>query len=85
MDEFQNAAQAVGFNQEQADVLVKYTFDGTVKMLKETGLLPSELKAQVVSKGGTTEAALGVLRKGGCLRDAVKAALTRAEELCKKE
>ncbi|MFH0790486.1 MAG: pyrroline-5-carboxylate reductase [Candidatus Omnitrophota bacterium] len=84
LDDFQKAAQAVGFNQEQAGVLVKNTFDGTIEMLKKTGFLPSELKAQVISKGGTTEAALEVLRKGGCLQDAVRAALTRAEELAKK-
>jgi pyrroline-5-carboxylate reductase len=42
---------------------------------------PAELKNQVASKGGTTEAGLEVLQKGGSLTEAVQAALKRAKEL----
>jgi len=80
-NDFQKAAKSVGFNAKQSAFLVNTTFSGTVEFLKETKISPSELKRQVASKGGTTEAALEVLHNGGSLVDAVKAAVKRAREL----
>jgi pyrroline-5-carboxylate reductase len=45
----------------------------------------SKLIEQVASKGGTTEAALKILAKGGSWEQAAEAALKRAKELSKKE
>lgn len=79
--EFRAAAEAVGFNKADAGFLVSVTFSGTMAFLKKCGVSPVELKRQVASKGGTTEAALAILAQGGSLTDAVKSALKRAEEL----
>jgi pyrroline-5-carboxylate reductase len=84
LNDFQEAAKAIGFNAQQAEILVNATFSGTVEFLKKTKLVPSGLKKQVASKGGTTEAALQVLESGGTLKEAVKAAKKRAEELSRR-
>lgn len=78
------SAEKIGFNPEQAELLAKMTGLGSVAIMKETKLKAVELKKQVASKGGTTEAGLDVLHKGGNLEEAVKAALKRAEELSKR-
>lgn len=59
------------------------TVDGSIAFLEKTHLSPREAKNQVASRGGTTEAGIEVLSKGGSLTDAVKAALRRAQELSK--
>lgn len=79
------AALGLGFTDDQANILAKVTANGSLAFLEESGLSLSELKRQVASKGGTTEAGLEVLHKGGSLQEAVKAALSRAEELSRKE
>lgn len=85
LSDFKKAAQDIGFNLEEANLLVNTTFLGTVEFLIKTKTSPEDLIRQVASKGGTTEAALLVLHEGKGLRGAVKAALLRAEELSKKE
>ncbi len=75
-----NAAENIGFSQGQANLLVKQTADGAIALL-EDGLTPEELKKQVSSKGGTTEAAINTLKSGGSLKEAVVAAVNRAKEL----
>lgn len=77
------AAKAIGFKEEDADILAVSSGNGSFALLTKTKLSPVELKKQIASKGGTTEAALEVLHKGGSLEEAVKAALKRAEELSK--
>lgn len=78
------AAQRIGFTAAQAELLAQATVEGSVALLKESGLLPEVLCKQVTSKGGTTEAGLRVLLGIDSLTDAVLAALRRAEELSKK-
>lgn len=85
LSKFQKAAQVVGFNQKEAAFLVEATYSGTVAFLKETRISTSELKKQVASPGGTTEAAFKILDSGGSLEKALIAAKKRAEELSKKE
>lgn len=79
-----SSAESIGFSRPEAEILAKITTEGSIAYLEKTKIMPSEAKKQVVSKGGTTEAALEVLHKGGSLEDAVKAALKRAKELSKK-
>lgn len=81
----QKAAEAVGFAAQEAKELAEATGIGSMNILKESHLSPMELKKQVTSKGGTTEAGLEVLHSGGTLTDAVNAALKRAKELSRKE
>jgi len=77
------SAQEIGFSYLIARTLAETTTRGSIAYLEETKLSSAEAKKQVVSKGGTTAAGLEVLRRGGSLTEAVKAALKRAEELSK--
>ena len=78
---FKNAAAAIGFNQAQVNLLVDATIEGALEVLKAKEFTAEQLKDQVTSRGGTTQAGLEVLHKGGSLESAVKAALRRAKEL----
>jgi len=65
--------------------LASITTAGSIALIKAVGSTPWELKKQVTSKGGTTEAGLKVLRgKKENLSKAVKAAVKRAKELSKE-
>jgi pyrroline-5-carboxylate reductase len=81
----EKSAQVLGFNKEDATFLAVNTVNASILLLKETDLSPEELRAQVSSKGGTTEAGLKVLSKGGSWEEAALAALKRARELSGKE
>ena len=78
------AAENIGFSHEDASLLAGTTGNGSQIFLEKTKSTPEELKKQITSKGGTTEAALKVLHSGGSLKDAVKAAEKRAKELSKE-
>jgi len=75
------AAAGIGFDQQEAKVLSEKTVVGTINMLKDMDLSCGEIIKRVASKGGTTEAGIEVLKKGGLVEEAVKAAFLRAEEL----
>jgi pyrroline-5-carboxylate reductase len=79
------SAQRVGFTGELAQKIAKIVVEGSLVYLEKSGLTPKECAIQVTSKGGTTEAGLEVLHKGGSLEEAVIAASRRAGELSKKE
>ena len=76
-------AQTVGFNSQDANILAKDVVEGVVNLLNEKGISPSELRKQITSQGGTTQAALEVLNNNGSLEEAANAALKRAKELSK--
>ncbi len=78
------AAGANGFSREQARVLAQAVSAGSIALLETTRLYPQQLLAQIASKGGTTEAGLNVLHKGASLKEAVKAARKRGEQLSKQ-
>ncbi len=67
--------------------LASRTVAGAGALMLETGESPSDLRKQVTSPGGTTEAALDVLGGnaglGPLLRQAVSAAAARSRELGK--
>ncbi|MGH7739328.1 MAG: pyrroline-5-carboxylate reductase [bacterium] len=73
-----------GLRSETASLLVAQTIYGAARMALETGKSPGELRQQVTSPGGTTEAGLAAMdRKGfaAALRAAVTAAARRGAEL----
>ncbi|MBR7621069.1 pyrroline-5-carboxylate reductase [Phenylobacterium sp. 20VBR1] len=76
---------AAGLPVEAAQRLARSTIAGAAALLAESGEEPAELRRQVTSPGGTTQAALEVLMgEGGLsplLRDAVAAAIRRSREL----
>lgn len=84
IDDLTEAAKDIGFKPYEAKFLTISTGSACEFLLRTTKLPPSELKKQVASKGGTTEAGLKVLHKGGSLKQAVKAALKRAKELSRR-
>ncbi len=73
-----------GLDREVAKVLTYQTILGAAKMLNETGLDPTVLRAQVTSPGGTTAYGLAALERGAfrsCILDAVSEATDRAAQL----
>jgi pyrroline-5-carboxylate reductase len=78
------SARNIGFSSQEAEMLATFTAEGSIFFLEKAKLSPAEAKKQVASKGGTTEAALEILHKGGSLAEAVKAACRRAQELSRR-
>lgn len=78
------AAQAEGFSAEVAEELVKQTLVGAAAVAAASDQSFSDLMRAVASKGGTTEAALGVFERmqlNETIRTAMSAARVRATEL----
>jgi len=84
LEGLEQAAQELGFTKEEARTLAYATFAGTMKLASGSELEPGILRAQVTSKGGTTERAIGMLEAELVKTHfvaAVKAAAVRAKEL----
>lgn len=82
LEAFQKSALALGFDKATARMLALETFGGALA-LAQTGDFRA-LRHQVTSRGGTTEAALAVLRDADfihLIQNAVRAAHHRAREL----
>ena len=79
------AGVAAGLSEKDAQRLARSTLTGAAALLARSGEAPAELRRQVTSPGGTTEAALGVLLANPGLTDligqAVTAAVRRSREL----
>lgn len=58
MEAMQAEAEAMGMNPETASALIAQTALGAARMAQESGSKPAELRRQVTSPNGTTEAAL---------------------------
>lgn len=78
------AGVELGLEHDVASTLTYRTIEGAGRLLTQTGLAPEELRAQVTSPGGTTEAAVAVL-EGAQVRkifgEAIAAAQRRSREL----
>lgn len=86
MEAMQKAAENLGLSPKDAQLLVAQTAFGAGKLALESPDDPSELRRKVTSKGGTTEAALQQLVRGGLIPlfdTALAAAAARSEELSK--
>ncbi len=80
----EQAARELGIAPEAARALALGTFAGAAKLARERGEDPAVLRAQVTSKGGTTERALATMEAAGLkarIGEAVKAAAGRSREL----
>ncbi|RSL56799.1 hypothetical protein CEP54_008635 [Fusarium duplospermum] len=80
------SATSLGLSEEQATRLAKQTCFGAGKMLVESSEEPAQLRKNVTSPNGTTHAALVSFENAGLkaiVDGAVKAAVSRAEELGK--
>ena len=84
LEHMERAARELGLSAADARRLACRTFAGAVALAEHAGEEPATLRAQVTSKGGTTErgiAALEAAGAGAALAGAVKAATDRAREL----
>jgi pyrroline-5-carboxylate reductase len=79
------AGEAQGLSAEASRKLVRATLIGAAALMDQSGEDPAELRRQVTSPGGTTEAALKVWMGehglGPLAAEAVAAAVTRAKDL----
>ncbi len=83
MEALIEAARDAGLDEGVARRLICATMEGTAKMVDGTGLHPEELRRQVTSKGGTTEAAFRVLEEK-TVYDAFVAAIAAAHKRAKE-
>ncbi|CAM3041350.1 pyrroline-5-carboxylate reductase [Filibacter tadaridae] len=74
----EEAAMDKGLSKGVARELIIQTIEGAAAMLKQTGLEPAELRNNVTSPGGTTEAGLQALEKGR-FKEAIKQCIEMAE------
>jgi pyrroline-5-carboxylate reductase len=84
IEALEQAARELGLADGAARSLALWTFVGATKLAIERGEDPAALRAQVTSKGGTTEAAIRVLDAAAVKQhfiDAVQAARDRSVEL----
>jgi pyrroline-5-carboxylate reductase len=84
LEGLEQAARDLGFAPADARRLAYATFDGAVKLARASDADPATLRAQVTSKGGTTERGLATLEEAR-VKDAIigaaRAATARATEL----
>jgi len=84
LEALEDAARELGFSEADARRLALATFSGAVRLAEQSDSEPALLRAQVTSKGGTTERGIAALEEAGvkgAVAGAAKAALTRAGEL----
>lgn len=84
IEAMQDAAMALGFSAEQAKMLSLQTFAGASQLAIQSEYNPEELRAQVTSRGGTTERAIQTLMAANIkntIAEAAKVAALRSKEL----
>ena len=80
-------AERLGFSADEARALVQQTALGAANMVVENDITISELRENVTSKGGTTQAALKTFTDGGLpelVSSAMQSAIARAKEMAQK-
>jgi pyrroline-5-carboxylate reductase len=75
---YQQAAQALGFDEDQSRTLVLQTIAGCMALAEETGETFEALRDSIMSKGGTTAAGVSRLNENDVLTHHVKGALQAA-------
>ncbi|MEJ2620267.1 MAG: pyrroline-5-carboxylate reductase [Candidatus Thiodiazotropha sp.] len=84
MEAMEEAAKALGLDEESARLMTLQTALGAARMAIESSGSPALLRQKVTSPGGTTERALGILEAGGLrtlFNDALQGAAERSREL----
>jgi pyrroline-5-carboxylate reductase len=79
LEAMQKVAQELGLPEQTAQELSLHTALGASRMAMESGISAAELRAQVTSPGGTTQAAIKSFQQHG-LEDIFRAAMTSAVE-----
>ncbi|MEE2526434.1 pyrroline-5-carboxylate reductase [Hyphobacterium sp. HN65] len=73
------AGESLGLPRELAEKLAAETLIGAGELMKASGLTPQELRRQVTSPNGTTQAALDVMMGGSALPELMRHAVAAAE------
>jgi pyrroline-5-carboxylate reductase len=84
LEALEQAASELGFAPAEARRLAYATFSGAMRLAEQSDSEPALLRAQVTSKGGTTERAIASLDEAAVKKAivaAVKAAARRAKEM----
>lgn len=79
-----NSAKAHGLGEETARTLVLQTALGAARLANVSEYLPDELRRQVTSPGGTTQAALSSMEENGIeqiISEGIKKAIDKSNEL----
>lgn len=87
MQSMLEAAQKMGFSNNDSKALVAQTFEGAVALFNDSDLSPNTWMERVASKGGTTRAALDSMEDNNVkelIKEAAYAAFNRATELGKQ-
>lgn len=88
IEQWEQVALAEGFSREQAERMVRGTFDGSLQLLASGDLEPAQLRKNVTSPGGTTEQIIRVFDEAK-LRDifhaGLRAAVLRSQEIARSE
>ncbi|HYG32520.1 MAG TPA: pyrroline-5-carboxylate reductase [Methylophilaceae bacterium] len=80
MEAMLQAAAELGLSPEQARALCMHTMQGASRLAAASVESPAELRAQVTSKGGTTEQAIMAMEGAGVKSAIVKAARAAADK-----
>lgn len=83
LESMARAAQKYGFSKSASRLLALQTIDGTEDYIEKTGIEFSALKKAVQTKGGTTEAAFKVLKRGKWQKVFEKALNAAYKKACK--
>lgn len=84
MEQLTATARGLGFDEQQARLMVEQTFRGASELLAVSDAEPAELRRRVTSPKGTTERAIAVMAEAdfsGTFDRAAAAAIARAEEM----
>lgn len=77
------AAVDIGVDKEVAEKLVRATISGSIQLADGSDSDVAELRRQVTSPGGTTEAAMEILAKDDVFKNLMRQAITAAEDRSK--
>jgi pyrroline-5-carboxylate reductase len=84
LESLEQSARELGFAPADARRLAYATFSGSMRLVEQSESEPALLRAQVTSKGGTTERAISAMDEAGVMAaiiTAVRAAAARAREM----
>lgn len=84
IEQLTNAALALGFTEQQAELMVHETFAGASELVLASGEQPIELRRRVTSPNGTTMQAIARFEQAdieAVFKQATEAALKRAKEI----
>lgn len=84
IEQWEKVALKEGFSKEQAEIMVRGTFDGALELLANSDAEPAELRRNVTSPGGTTERIIATFDQADLeqiFQAGLRAAVARAEEI----